>query len=67
VNLLAGIFAFGWTDVNPVHMMSTAVASDQMTTMSCHIGKDKRDVPAPKTVKAFNAYMQSIDRHDQLR
>jgi hypothetical protein len=24
-------------------------------------------VPAPKTVKAYNAYMQGVDHHDQLR
>jgi hypothetical protein len=48
-------------------MMSTADGSDQVTTVSRHIGKDKRDVPAPKTVKAYNAYRQCVDRHDQLR
>jgi hypothetical protein len=67
VNLLAGIYAFGWSDGNLVHMMSTADGSDQVTTVSWQIGKDKRDVPAPKTVKAYNAYIQGVDRHDQLR
>jgi hypothetical protein len=67
VNLLAGIFAFTWTDGNPVHMMSTADGSDQLTTMSRQIGKDKRDVPAPKTVNSYNYFMQGVDRHDQLR
>jgi hypothetical protein len=66
VNLLAGIYAFGWSDGNPVHMLSTAEGSDQVTTVSWNIGKDERDVPAPKTVKAYNAYMQGVDRHDQL-
>jgi hypothetical protein len=28
VNLLAGIYAFGWSDGNPVHMLSTADGSD---------------------------------------
>jgi hypothetical protein len=67
VNLLAGIYAFGCSDGNPVHMLSTASGSDQVTTVSRQIGKDKRDVPAPKTAKAYNAYMQGVDRHDQLR
>jgi hypothetical protein len=67
VNLLAGIYAFGWSDGNHVHMMSTADGSDQVTTVSWQIRKDKRDVPAPKTVKAYNAYMQGVDRHDQLQ
>jgi hypothetical protein len=66
VNLLAGIFAFGWTIGNPVHMLSTPDGSYQMMTVSCKIGKDKRDVPAPKTVKSYNAYMQGVDFHDQL-
>jgi hypothetical protein len=48
VNLLAGIFAFGWTVGNPAHMLSTADGSDQLTTVSCQIGKDKRSAPAPK-------------------
>jgi hypothetical protein len=48
-------------------MLSTSDGSEQFTTVSRHIGKDKRDVPAPKTVKAYNAYMQGVDRHDQLR
>jgi hypothetical protein len=53
VNLLAVIFSFGWKDGNPVHMLSTADGSDQLTTVSHQIGKDKRDVPTPKTVKAY--------------
>jgi hypothetical protein len=52
VNLLAGIYALGWSDGNHVDMLSTADGSDQVTTVSWQIGKDKRDVPAPKTVKA---------------
>jgi hypothetical protein len=48
-------------------MMSTADGSDHATTLSQQIGKDKRDMPPPKTVKAYNAYMQGVDRHDQLR
>jgi hypothetical protein len=67
LNLLAGIYAFGWSDGNPVHMLSAADDSDQVTTVSRQIGKDKRDVPAPKTVKSYNAYMQGVDRHDQMR
>jgi hypothetical protein len=34
--------------------------------VSQQIRKDKQEVPAPKTVKAYNAYMQGVDRHDQL-
>jgi hypothetical protein len=67
VNLLAGIYALGWSDGNPFHIMSTADGSDQVTTVSRQIRKDKRDVPAPKIVKAYNAYMKGVDRHDQLR
>jgi hypothetical protein len=67
VNLLAGIVAFGWNDGKTMHMLSTADGSDQWTTVSRQIGKDKRDVPAPNTVKSYNAYMQGIDRHYQLR
>jgi hypothetical protein len=67
VNLLAGIYAFGWSDGNLFHMMSTADGSDQVTAVSRQIGKDKRDVLAPKTVKACNAYMQGVDHHDQLQ
>jgi hypothetical protein len=67
VNLLAGIYAFGWSDGNPVHIMSTADGSDQVTTLSRQIEKDKRDMPSPKKVKSYNAYMQDIDRHDQLQ
>jgi hypothetical protein len=66
VNLLAGIFAFGWTDGNLVHMVSTADGSDQRTTVSRPIGKDKHGTPALKTVKTYNAYMQGVDHHDQL-
>jgi hypothetical protein len=39
VNLLAGIFAFEWTDGNPVHMLYTADGLDQLTTVSHQIGK----------------------------
>jgi hypothetical protein len=67
VNLLSGIYAFGWSDGKPIHMLSTAGGSDQLSTVSRQIRKDKRDVPPPKTVKAYNAYIQSVDRHDQLR
>jgi hypothetical protein len=35
--------------------------------VSRQIGKDKRDILDPKTVKAYNAYMQGVGRHDQLR
>jgi hypothetical protein len=52
VNLLTGISAFGWTDGSPVHMSSYVDGSNQLTTVSRHIGKDKRDVPARKIVKA---------------
>jgi hypothetical protein len=67
VNLLTGIYAFGWSDGNPVHMLSTADGSDQVTTVSRQNGKDKRGVPAPKTVKAHNAYIQGVDSHDQMQ
>jgi hypothetical protein len=48
-------------------MLSFADGSDQLTTVSRQIGKDKRDVVLQKTVKSYNAYIQGIDRHDQLR
>jgi hypothetical protein len=67
VNLLAGVFAFLWTDGYPVHMLSTADGLDQLTTVSHQIEKDKSDVSAPKTVQAYNTYMQGIGHHDQLR
>jgi hypothetical protein len=35
--------------------------------VSCQIGKDKCDVPAPKTVKSYNAYTQGINHHDLLQ
>jgi hypothetical protein len=40
VNLLAGIYAFRWSDGSPVHMLSTADGSDQVTTVSRQIRKD---------------------------
>jgi hypothetical protein len=61
MNLLAGIFGFGWADGNPMHMLSASDGSDQLKTV-----KDKRDIPAPKKVKSYNVYMQGVDRHDQL-
>jgi hypothetical protein len=67
VNTLAGIFAFGWTDGCPVHMIYMADGSHQRTTVLHQVGRDKNDVPAPNTVKAYNAYMQGVDQHDQLR
>jgi hypothetical protein len=51
----------------PVHMLSMADGSHQGTTMPCQVGRDKNDVPAPNTAKAYTAYMQGVDRHDQLR
>jgi hypothetical protein len=67
VNTLTGIFAFGWTDGCPVHMLSTADGSHQQTTVPRQVGRVKNEVPAPNNVKAYNAYMQGVDRHDQLR
>jgi hypothetical protein len=67
VNLLAGIFAFGWTDGCPVHMLLTADGSNQKTTVPRQVSEEKNKVPAPHTVKAYNAYMQGVDRHDKLR
>jgi hypothetical protein len=66
VNTLTGIFAFGWTDGCPVHMLSTAYGSHHRTTVPRQVGRDKNNVPAPNSIKAYNAYMQGVDRHDQL-
>jgi hypothetical protein len=66
-NLLARIFAFGWTDGCPVNMRLTADGSDQRTNVPHRVGKKKTEVLAPHTIKAYNAYMQDVDRHNQLR
>jgi hypothetical protein len=58
VNTLIGIFAFGWTNGCPVHMLYMTDGSHQQTTVPHQVGMDKNDVPAPNTVKAYNAYMQ---------
>jgi hypothetical protein len=63
----AVIFVFGSTYGNPVYMLSTADGLDQLTNVSLHIGKDKRDVPVPNTVKACMTYMRGVDHRDQLR
>jgi hypothetical protein len=42
VNLLAGIFAFGWMDGCPVQMRSTADSSDQRTTFPRQVGNEKK-------------------------
>jgi hypothetical protein len=42
VNLLAGIFAFGWTGGCPVHMLSTADGSDHRTTVPRRFGNEKK-------------------------
>jgi hypothetical protein len=67
VILLAEIFSFGWTDGNPVHMLSTANGSHQWTTVSRQVRKDKHDIRIPKMVRMHNFYMQGVNRHDQLR
>jgi hypothetical protein len=67
VNTLAGIYSFDCTSGCPVHVISTADGSHDQTTMPRQVGRDKTDVPAPNTAKACNAYMQGVDRHDQLR
>jgi hypothetical protein len=66
-NTLTGIFAFGWTDGCPVHMLSKADVSHQRTTVPRQVGRDKSNVPAPKTAKANNAYMQGVNQHGRLR
>jgi hypothetical protein len=67
VNTLAGIFAFGWTDGCPVHMIYMVDGSHQRTNVPRQVDRDKNHAPAPNTVKAYNAYMQGVDRHVQLR
>jgi hypothetical protein len=59
VNLLAGIFAFGWTCNSPAHILSTVDGSHQWITVSPNA--------PPKMVRVYNAYMQGIDHHNQLR
>jgi hypothetical protein len=67
INLLAGIFTLGWRDGCPVNMLSNDDGSHQRTTVHHQISKEKNDVPAPHTIKAYNAYMQGVDPHDQVR
>jgi hypothetical protein len=48
-------------------MMSTDDGSDQRRTVLRNIGKDNRYIPAPNTVKSYNAYMMGVDHYNQLR
>jgi hypothetical protein len=48
-------------------MLSTSDGSHQRTNVPRQVEKEKNEVPAPETVNAYNAYMQGVDRHDQLR
>jgi hypothetical protein len=59
--------AFGWNCNNPVEMLSTA--DDSMSRMHVvrQCGSAKLQLPSPPDVPMYNAGMQCVDRHDQLR
>jgi hypothetical protein len=59
--------AFGWSDNNPVHILSIADSSQEGTTVWRQGGADKLQIPCPRAIPMYNDGMQGMDRHDQLR
>jgi hypothetical protein len=59
--------AFGWNDKNPVHILSTAYSSQEITTVWKQRGAAKLQIPCPRAIPMYNDGMQGVDRHDQLR
>lgn len=55
-----------WNDGSEVNIMSTSDSS-AMSTVQRSIGNEKRDIPAPSSIKQYNKFMQGVDRLDQLR
>jgi hypothetical protein len=62
VNLLEGVFNFGWTGGCPFHMILTAYGSHHRTTVLHQVGKEKIEVTAPETIKAYNTYIVFVDK-----
>lgn len=60
------IAAFGWLDGNPVHFLTTA-DGNAVSTVTRRVGRERKTIEAPVSIKNYNAYMQAVDRHDQLR
>jgi hypothetical protein len=60
------IAAFGWLDGNPVHFITTA-DGNAATTVNRRIGREQKAIEAPVGIRNYNAGMQAVDRHDQLR
>ena len=58
--------AYGWTDGNPVHLLTSA-DSTSVSEVTRQIGTKKRRVRAPLVAKRYNEGMQAVDRNDQLR
>jgi hypothetical protein len=60
------IAAFGWLDGNPVHFISTADGT-AVSSVKRRVGRDLKTIEAPIGIRNYNAGMQAVDRHDQLR
>ena len=60
------IAAFGWLDGNPVHFITTADGNG-VTTVTRRVGRERKSIEAPIGIRKYNAGMQAVDRHDQLR
>ena len=60
-----GLVAMGWVDGNPVHFLTTADGTEELSTKR-RVGGEKQSVKAPVAIKKYNHGMQAVDRFDQL-
>ncbi|CAJ1939354.1 unnamed protein product [Cylindrotheca closterium] len=58
------LVAFGWTDGNPVHFITSA-DGNEMGSVKRLVGSKRNTFPAPAAIQRYNHGMQAVDRFDQ--
>ncbi|KAG3101183.1 hypothetical protein PI124_g11156 [Phytophthora idaei] len=58
--------SISWWDSRPVHFLCTG-GSLEIDRVGRQDGAEKAEVPCPRVVKDYHAYMGGVDVHDQLR
>ncbi|GMF56109.1 unnamed protein product [Phytophthora fragariaefolia] len=64
--LVPNMTAISWWDTRPVHFLCTggSLETDRVTR---HDGPNQVDIPCPRVIKDYHAFMGGVDVHDQLR
>ncbi|KAG2799567.1 hypothetical protein PC129_g19519 [Phytophthora cactorum] len=64
--LVPNMLAISWWDLRSVHFLCTG-GSLEIDRVGCQDGAEKVEVPCPRVVKDYHAYMGGVDVHDHLR